>query len=87
MKILSAFHLEVIPDLRQISMFCIEIIKKEEFLDCKLNKVENSNGNYNFFDFVNKVSYYFRYNNNIYKYHVLICRYIFCILELCIFLL
>jgi hypothetical protein len=45
------------------SMFCMEIIKKEKFLDCKLNKVENSNGNYNFFDFVNKVSYYFRYNN------------------------
>jgi hypothetical protein len=59
MKILSAFHLEVKLKI----LFCMEIIKKEKFLDCKLNKDENSNGNYNFFDFVNKVSYYLRYNN------------------------
>jgi hypothetical protein len=37
----------------------------------KINKHKNGSGSYNFFDFVKKMSYYFRYNkqiNFIYKY-------------------
>jgi hypothetical protein len=31
----------------------------------KINKHKNSNGSYSFFDFVKKMSYYFRYNEQI----------------------
>jgi hypothetical protein len=43
-------------------IFDSKIIKKKEFLDCEIIKLKNSDGSYTFFDFVKKVSTYFRYN-------------------------